>query len=190
MKPSPIHPAKTQFLRRAFVIPLFLAFALAAGKEYSALPEVSTLTYSLKHPMHLIRGQSEKVSCTVNLAEDTTASLITCSSRVADFNSGNENRDSHMLEVVDGLRYPEVKFTGHPVKQVNGGWLIDGDLSFHGLIHPISFRVNPTYSEGTVRIQGEFPVSLTAYQIKRPSLLLVKTEDTVHIALDIRAPFP
>lgn len=159
----------------------------AQVKEILSLKPKSTLTYTLQHPMHLIRGTSEKVDCTVMLGEDTAASKIECSAPLNSFDSRNESRDSHMLEVVNGLRFPEVKFSGKPIRREGENWLIAGTLDFHGQVKPIEFKVKTQTDAGGVHVLGKFPISLTAFQIKRPSLLFVKTADTVEIDLDIFA---
>ncbi len=159
--------------------------AIAFSKQIHTAESVSSLTYTLVHPMHVIHGTSNKVACTVDLTEDTLASAIACSAPLNTFDTRNENRDSHMLEVVEGLRYPEVSFAGKPVKREGGNWVIAGDVHFHGQTRPIQFPVTTTHEGENVRVKGQFPISLTDFHIPRPSLLFVKTEDTVRIDVDI-----
>lgn len=158
-------------------------------KEYLASPS-SRISYTLKHPLHVIRGESKQVTCMVRMTQDTTAGTIDCSAPMLSFDSGNENRDSHMLEVVEALRFPAVSFTGHPVRKDKDLWRVEGELAFHGLTRPIAFQVKTTYTPGQVRVQGEFPLSLTDFKVKRPSLMFFSTEDTVRIGLDIQGKFP
>ncbi len=173
----------------AVLLMVFPSSAQNGEKEYLASSD-SKLSYTLKHPMHLIHGESKDVTCKVRLSQDTSAGVIDCSAPLSSFESGNDNRDSHMLEVVESLRHPLVRFSGHPVRNEGGLWRVDGNLAFHGVTRPISFLVKPTYTPGQVHLQGGFPISLTDYKVKRPSLLFFPTEDTVRIGLDIRGVFP
>jgi polyisoprenoid-binding protein YceI len=189
-------------LKTALVLLGLATIPFAQDGQYQSLNGPSTLTYTLVHPMHVIQGVSHGVTCKVSINNDTAKSEIACSAPLISFESGNDSRDSHMLEVVEALRYPEVQFSGHPTGHVAGSasesakpsggekWLVTGDLKFHGYTYPIRFTVVPTFSEGRVRIVGAFPISLTEFHIKRPSLLFVPVQDTVRIAIDVTAKFP
>jgi polyisoprenoid-binding protein YceI len=189
-------------LKAALVLLGLATIPFAQDGPYQSLNGPSTLTYTLVHPMHVIQGVSHGVTCKVSINNDTAKSEIACSAPLLSFESGNDSRDSHMLEVVEALRYPEVQFSGHPTGHAPGSskdigntghgdaWLVTGTLKFHGYTHPVVFTVAPSFSEGRVRMVGAFPISLTEFHIKRPSLLFVPVEDTVRIAIDVTAKFP
>ena len=88
----------------------------AETKSYEAVKGESQIVYHLKHPMHKIKGVSSDFACTVHLSEDTLASKIKVKAPVSDFNSGNSNRDSHALEILEALKYPNVEFESDSVR--------------------------------------------------------------------------
>lgn len=160
------------------------------------MPQESSITYRLKHPLKTVMGKSEEVACEVGITQDTLSSRIHCSVAVATFNSGDGNRDSHVLETVHALKFPSVQFSGRTVSKVGAGaeslgtkqgesWHIEGELDFHGVKKPLTFAAQLSRTGGKATVTGSFPVSLTAHGIKRPSLLFLATEDTVYIDLNL-----
>ena len=62
-----------------------------------------------------------------------------------------------------------------------------GELDFHGVKRPVEVPVTVQFgTDGSARVQGKLTVSLEAYQIERPSLLLVKLDDACTIAFDLK----
>jgi len=149
----------------------------------------SRVTYVLQHPLHIIRGVSKDVTGTVNLMPDTLGSEISISIPVSSFDTGNESRDSHALEVVEGFKYPMVRFNGIAIRpETQGkisGWLIEGEVEFHGVKKQISFIAHPSLLEGQAHVTGSFGISLEAHQVERPKLLFFPVKDSLRIELDL-----
>ncbi len=159
--------------------------SMAASKTYSAVKTESSLTYHLHHPMHEIEGASKDLDCTVILDGDTARSQIRVKAPVASFNSGNSSRDSHMLEILDGLKCPFVEFASDSVRHEEKGYRVFGQLTFHGIRHPLDFVVTPIYLKDKIEIKGGFVVLLSDYKVERPALLFVPTANDLHIDLDV-----
>ncbi len=62
-------------------------------------------------------------------------------------------------------------------------WVIIAALSRAVVPVPVSVQFG---TDGSARVQGKLTVSLEAYQIERPSLLLVKLDDACTIAFDLK----
>jgi polyisoprenoid-binding protein YceI len=174
----------------AFPLSFALAFALAglgaaSAKSYQAIKGESTLSYQLVHPMHKITGVSKDFQCVVELSPDTVSSKIQVSAAVSGFDSRNSSRDSHMLEVVEGMKYPRVEFASESVKPEGDGYRVAGTLKFHGVSKPINFHVTPHAQGSKVEITGAFDVSLTEFKVDRPRLLMVPVHDDIRISFDI-----
>ncbi|MGZ3457631.1 MAG: YceI family protein, partial [Archangium sp.] len=112
---------------------------------------------------------------------------------VADFDSGNANRDAHMKETTEAEKYPTVEFKGvaagvkmptaFPSEQTVP---LKGQLTFHGVKQPVEVPMKVTFTSAKdVKAEGKFQISLEAYKIERPSLLMVKVDD----ALDMDTKF-
>jgi polyisoprenoid-binding protein YceI len=101
------------------------------------------------------------------------------------FDSGNSNRDSHAMEVLDALTFPTVSFQSKEIKTSGQDLLVSGDLTFHGVTKPISFDATTVSSGSDLTVQGKANISLTSYQIERPSLLFIPVEDTLRITFTL-----
>ena len=51
---------------------------------------------------------------------------------VRDFDSQNSGRDAHALEVLEALKYPEIKFYSESIEIENENLIINGIFDFHG----------------------------------------------------------
>ena len=176
---------------KTFLIAGLLALPWNAhAKTYQAIKGESHISYHLHHPMHEIESGSKDFDCTVDLNSDTAHSKIHVKASVISFSSGNSNRDSHMMEVMDAIKYPFVEFTSDSVRHETAGYRVFGRLTFHGVKHNVDFSVAPIYLKDRVEIKGDFTVKLSDYKIDRPSLLFVPTADDLQIHLDVVAMGP
>ncbi len=171
---------------------LLLAVCLLSGisaqaKVYTALKEESTISYSLIHKMHEVKGVSKNFKCVVDLATDSSKSRVYVKSAVAEFNSGSSSRDANMLEVLEAVKYPSVEFVSDSVRREGREWRVFGRLSFHGVKKPIHFLVKEEASGNKVRIRGNFAVSLTEFKVERPRLLMIPVDDDLQIEIDVVA---
>ncbi len=170
------------------VVWLLLAFSAPMVKrKLTADKATSTLIYSAKHPLHKWEGVSKDVNCAIIYNDDTKKpENVAVSAKVASFDSDNNNRDSHAIEVLEGIKYPNVTFVSSAIKAGENGTLnVSGTLTFHGVTKPISFEVTRKDAGGKMTMTGEFPVSLTEYNVERPSLLGIKTEDSMTLRFNV-----
>lgn len=157
-----------------------------APEHLSAVKNSSYLKYDLVHPLHRVEGVSKDVSCTMDFDEASrTVQAATFVAEVMSFDSGNSSRDSHAMEVLDAITYPEVSFTSKKIVETGQNLDVEGDLTFHGQTRPIDFPATWATSGGKISVDGKAAVSLTAFGIQRPSLLLIPVEDTLHISFSM-----
>jgi polyisoprenoid-binding protein YceI len=177
------------------VVSILFAWALqgaAAGdvKIFEAIKGESTLNYRLVHPMHVVHGVSKDFQCKVTTNGDTSRVHVAVSANVSSFNSGNSNRDSHALEVLDALRYPNVSFVSDKAVPIENRsrYQVTGQLTFHGITREISFPVIPKRVDHKINVKGGFDINLSDYKVARPSLLGVAVKDKLTITFDLWAP--
>ncbi|MEZ0485733.1 YceI family protein [Fibrella aquatica] len=144
----------------------------------------STVTYSMVHPMHKWDGVSRDVNAAMVYDEATKQiQSVAVAIRVASFDSQNQNRDSHMIEVLDGIKYPNVTFTSQDIKpNADGTLTVNGKLTFHNVTKPISVQVTRRESGNQLLMNGKFDLKMTDYAVERPSLLGLATEDQFTLA--------
>lgn len=147
---------------------------------------VSTISYSMKHPMHEWEGVSKDVNAVIVYNKTSkTVDQVVVSVKVDGFDSGNSNRDSHALEVLEGLKFPKVTFVSTKIKPNGNNLIIDGNLTFHGIVKPITILVNRKDATNKISFNGKFDVLLSDYKVDRPSLFGVKTEDIINLKFNL-----
>jgi len=149
-----------------------------------AVKEETSVTYKLVHPLHEIEATSKDVEFQAEL--DTAKREIKSVSAVVDvmsFDSGNSNRDSHAMEVVDAIDFPEVKFTSTSITQLADTLTVSGKLTFHGVTKEVKMNSVSTWSDKKLDVRGTFNLSLTDFKVDRPSLLMIPVNDTLRFTV-------
>lgn len=168
----------------AVLLILFSVGSFAQVKKIESVKSESSITYKLTHPLHEIEAVSREAYCAV----DADVALKTIKHTyvkvpVMSFNSGNSSRDSHAMEVIDAISYPDAKFVSTSITQNGDTLLVTGKMTFHGVTNMLSFNALCKWSDDKLVVSGVFALSLTAYKVERPSLLMVPVKDDLWFTL-------
>ncbi len=169
-----------------FICFVFIASSIACAqvKTVTSIKGESSATYLLVHPMHEIEATSKDVVYTISLNPDTKSiQTVSADVDVTTFDSGNSNRDSHAMEVVDALSFPEVTFISTSIVPQGNFLIISGKLTFHGVTNDVTARAVPEWGSDKLIVHATMPISLTSFKVERPSLLFVPVHDTLKFTL-------
>ena len=160
-----------------------LAMAPAPVRKLMADKKKSTVTYTMHHPLHTWDGVSHDVNSALMYNDDTKAiQSVAVAIKVASFDSQDANRDSHALEVLDGIGYPNVTFVGQTVRQNADGTITAlGKLTFHGITKPYELTCTRKDDGRELTLSGNFDVNMTDFNVEQPSLLGMKTDDLIKL---------
>jgi polyisoprenoid-binding protein YceI len=168
---------------------------LLAGADPQVLtldPSASTVRYHVNHKLHTVDGISRAAEGKAIVDPDGTVKTMV-RIPVQSFDSGDSNRDSHMLETLQAGKFPNVIFKGVgkvPVAAPGGkpaSVTLRGELDFHGVKHPVEVPVTVEFGgDGSAHVRGSLAVSLEAHQVERPSMLAIKLDDECTIAFDLK----
>jgi len=175
---------KPRMVYVSIFISLCSVLVRAQTKTVVSQEDGSSATYLLIHPMHEVEATSKHVQYTAVL--DPEAHTIQSVSAVVDvttFDSGNSNRDSHAMEVIDALSYPDVTFNSTAVIPRDTTLLVQGKLTFHGVTNNVTATAVPSWVQDKLVVHAAFPLSLTAFKVERPSLLFIPVQDTLRFTL-------
>jgi polyisoprenoid-binding protein YceI len=152
----------------------------AQPKHVDVLKKESSITYRIVHPLHEIEATSKDATYRMEI-DPAKKEIISVSTDVdvTTFDSGNSNRDSHAMEVIDAISYPEVTFVSSSITQVGDSLKVTGKLTFHGVTQDIVALAASTWSSDRLEVRGSFILSLTAFKIERPALLMIPVEDAL-----------
>ncbi len=104
----------------ALALALVLAASPAGSQSFTLDPAASTVTYHVVHKLHHVEGRSASLEGKAVLQPDGKL-LAMVRAPVSSFDSGDRNRDTHMLEVMETDKFPFVVVKG--VAQLDGALL-------------------------------------------------------------------
>lgn len=174
-------------MNRALLIALLLApLGAAAQTDSQWLLDQSTLSYHMSHPMHQVDGVSHGAKGKGTCHAGQCNFLI--AAPVKSFDSGDTNRDLHMLETTRGAQYPMVVVrTSFPEAETTAA-TIDADLTieFAGqTAHYPHVQFQRTGQGNEVRIAGTIPTTCSDFKIDRPSFLTVPIKNEIPVKVDL-----
>src|SRR5664279_6187154 len=157
-------------------------FALADGQW--AL-EKSTLTYHVSHPLHETEGTSHAARGQVVCQAGQCDVLI--AAPVKSFDSGDSNRDLHMLQATHGAQFPLVSVRIRLPESDFGSSTILCNLEIEFAGQTVSYRQVPfqQVTEGIyTRISGTIPATLADFKIPPPSLFTVPVKNEMPVRVE------
>ena len=107
-------------------------------------PSHSEVTFSLRHMMiSKVRGEFGLKSATIEAPANPLEAKVTASVDAASISTGDQNRDNHLrsADFFDVETYPTIDFVSTGVRYEKGDFLVDGDLTMHGVTKPVTFEL-------------------------------------------------
>ena len=162
-----------------------LTAAGLAGADRQWVLEKSTLTYHVSHPLHQSEGVSHaargKGVCHAGQCDFLIAAPV------KSFDSGDSNRDLHMLQTTRGAQFPIVSVrTRLPENEAARATInIDLEIQFAG--QTVQYKQVPFQlaAQGKqIRITGTIPATVADFKIDPPSLLAIPVKNEIPIHVD------
>jgi hypothetical protein len=153
------------------------------------LLEQSTLTYHVSHPLHQVEGVSHaarrKAVCHAGLCDFLIAVPV------KSLDSGDSNRDLHMLQVTRGGEFPMVSVRTRLPESAPVSSTIHADLEVQFAGQTAQYKQVPfqlSIQGDQAKLSGTIPATLTDFKIDPPSLLTVpiKNEIPIHVEMTWR----
>lgn len=170
-------------LRIAVVV---LALVTSARADTQWVLTQSTLTYHVSHPLHQSEGVSHAAKG-MGICHAAECNFL-IAVPVKSFDSGDSNRDLHMLQVTRGAEYPMVTVRTHLPESDENTSTINADLEiqFAGQtadFKQVLFKLQRQGNE--VHLTGTIPATLSDFKIPPPSLLTVPVKNELPIRVDM-----
>jgi hypothetical protein len=165
---------------------LAVAYPTFAQTDNQWVLEQSTLTYHVSHPLHQVDGVSHAAKGKGVCHAGQCDFLIAVP--VKSFDSGDSNRDLHMLQVTRGGQFPMVTVRTHLPENASGSATINADLEvqFAGQTAKYDQLAFQKTTQGNeTRISGTIPATLTDFKIDPPSLLTVAVKNEIPVRVEM-----
>ncbi|MHB1794133.1 MAG: hypothetical protein ACYCPO_04140 [Acidobacteriaceae bacterium] len=169
----------------AFVLFALPLFVFAQADTQWAL-EQSTLSYHMSHPMHEVDGVSHAAKGKGICHAGQCNFLIAVP--VKSFDSGDSNRDLHMIQTTRGAQFPMVIVrTEFPEAATTSPTIYaDLEVQFAGQTAHYQHVAFQRVTQGNqVRITGTIPTTCSDFKIDRPSFLTVPIKNEIPVKVDM-----
>ena len=174
-----------------FALAFFASQALAQASGQSNGPsndqwvlQQSTLTYHVSHPLHQVEGVSHaargKGVCQAGQCQFLIAAPV------KSFDSGDSNRDLHMLQVVRGGEFPLITVRTQIPERTASSIRVDLEIQFAGqTVHFAQVPFQVVVQGDQVRITGTIPATLADFKIDPPSLLTWPIKNDIPVRVEM-----
>ncbi len=171
---------------RGSIVIVLLALPAPARADSMWVLEQPTLTYHVSHPFHQVDGVSHaargKGFCHAGQCEFLVAVPV------KSFDSGDTNRDLHMLQVTRGGEYPmvTVRFRLREDETQATTVRVDLEIQFAGQTAQFKQVVFQNHIQGNEAwISGTIPATLSDFKIDPPSLLAMPIKNDIPVRVDL-----
>jgi len=173
-------------LKAIWLSSLVIACSVSAEAADQWVLTDSTLTYHISHPLH----QSDRVShaargkgvCHAGQCDFLVAAPV------KSFDSGDSNRDLHMLQVTRGAEFPMVTVRTRLPQSAADSTSVQADLEIQFAGQTAHYKQVPlqlTKQGSDIHLSATIPATLSDFKIDPPTLLTlpVKNEMPVHVEM-------
>ena len=165
---------------------LLFSRAALAQQDATWVLDSSTLSYHMSHPIHEVDGVSH-AALGKGICQAGQCNFL-IAAPVKSFNSGDSNRDLHMLQVTKGAQFPMVTVRLRlPQSDLNSPRLLcDLQVQFAGQTanyKNVPFDQKISGAEHT--ISGVVPSTLTDFKIDPPSFLTVPIKNEIPVKVEM-----
>ncbi len=164
---------------------IFSNLVFSQSEKWKINSNSSYISYSGNHILHSWEGINNNVFGLFVVNSELNISDIAILIKVEDFDSGNPNRDSHALEVLESLKYPQIRFYSNDIKYFKDEIEIFGKLTFFGKSLEKIIYSEIKFEENKILLNGSFDLILSDFGVKLPSFLGVKIDDLIKISFKI-----
>jgi hypothetical protein len=172
---------------KALMLLVFLMLPqLATAADSQWVLEQSTLSYHVSHPLHQTDGVSHAARGKGVCHDKECDFLIAVP--VKSFDSGDSNRDLHMLQVTRGAQFPLVTVRTRLPEADSTSATIHADLEIQFAGQTVQYKQVP-FQEVTqgneTRISGTIPATLSDFKIVPPTLLTMPIKNDIPIRVEM-----
>ena len=159
---------------------------LLAQADHQWVLEQSTVTYQVSHPLHHTEGVSHAAKGKGVCHAGSCDFLIAVP--VKSFDSGDSNRDLHMIQVTRGAQFPMVIVRTRLPEDASSAATIHADLEIRFAGQTVQYKqvaVQRTTQGTETRITATIPATLSNFKIDPPRLLSVPVKNEIPVTVEM-----
>lgn len=159
---------------------------LASAADSQWVLQQGTLTYHVSHPLHQSEGVSREARGKGVCHAGQCDFLIAVP--VKSFDSGDSNRDLHMIQVTRGAQFPMVTVRTRLPESASTSTTVKVDLEIQFAGQTAQYKQVPfqlVMQGKEIRITGTIPATLVDFKIDPPSLLTMPVKNEIPVRVDL-----
>jgi hypothetical protein len=163
-----------------------LALSTLASGDSQWVLQQCTLTYHVSHPLHQSEGVSHaargKGVCHAGQCDFLIAVPV------KSFDSGDSNRDIHMVQVTRGAEFPMVIVRTRLPESAAASATINADLEIQFAGQTAQYKQIPfklVTQGGETHLTGTIPATLADFKIDPPSLLTMPVKNDIPVLVEM-----
>jgi hypothetical protein len=171
---------------KALIIFLLFAVPTFAQTDEQWILDQSTLTYHVSHPLHTSEGVSHAAKGKGVCHQGQCDFLIAVP--VKSFDSGDSNRDLHMIQATRGAQFPLVTVRTRLPEDASSSAAVRADLEIQFAGQTAEYKQVPLQlakEGGNIRITGTIPATLSDFKIDPPSLLAIPVKNEMPVRVEM-----
>ncbi len=172
--------------KKILIAVVLFALPIFAQSDTQWSLQQSTLSYHMSHPMHEVDGVSHAAKGKGICHAGQCNFLIAVP--VKSFDSGDSNRDLHMIQTTRGGQFPMVIVrTEFPEAETTSSTIYaDLEVQFAGQTAHYQHVPFQRITQGNqARITGTIPATCSDFKIDRPSFLTVPIKNEIPVKVDM-----
>ncbi len=166
---------------------LYIILCNLIFSNYSIIQSDSMVRYSGSHPTHGFSGISSSVTIDSDCVDNNDVCDLIFKVPIISLNSGNDNRDSNMLNYLKAFSYPyiEVNFPDFLVKGYENDF-IQCEIMIAGITKSLSIPLSLFKNNNNqYKVYSSFEISLKDFNIDLPKLLFIPIDSNIIINVDL-----
>jgi hypothetical protein len=171
--------------KKILIVFLLVTLPMFAADSQWVLKQ-STLTYHVSHKLHESEGVSHAARGKGVCHDGQCEFLIAVA--VKSFDSGDSNRDLHMVQVTRGAEFPIVTVRTCLPESASSSATINADLEIQFAGQTAQYKKVPFKVEtqgADTHITGTIPATLTDFKVDPPSLLTMPVKNEIPVRVDL-----
>ena len=172
--------------KRILVTFLFLVVSTLAQTDSQWVLSQSTLTYHVNHPLHQVDGVSHEARGKGQCHSGRCDFLVAVP--VKSFDSGDSNRDLHMLQVTRGGQFPIVTVRTSLPEGASASATIHADLEVQFAGQTATYKqvaFEQAKNGDETKISGTIPATLSDFKIEPPTLLTIAVKNEIPVRVEM-----
>ena len=92
---------------------------------------------------------------------------------------------SHSLEVLNALKFPEIRFYSENIISDNDSITFKGNLEFYGKTISKDILTAVNRKNNKIQLDGNFKIPLNEFGVKTPSFMLAEMQDLIDLSFSL-----